>query len=107
MMTDFVLLSTTAGTAEEAEKIASALVEQRLAACVQIIPKIRSIYRWQDKIEHSDEWLCLIKTRRALLGQVEAEIIEQHSYDCPEIVAIPIESGSKAYLWWLDSELQV
>ena len=105
-MTDFVILSTTTGSSEEAEQIAAALVEQRLAACVQILPQVRSIYRWQDKIENSEEHLCLVKTRRSLVPQVEAEITKRHSYDCPEIVAMPIESASKSYLWWLD-ELQL
>ncbi len=104
-MTDFVLLSTTAGTAAEAEQIATSLVEQRLAACVQIIPQVRSVYRWEDKIEHSDEWLCLVKTRRALTQQVEAAISRLHSYECPEIIVVPIEAGSESYLRWLDGEL--
>ncbi len=104
-MTDFVLLSTTAGASEEAERIATSLVEQRLAACVQIIPQVRSVYRWEDKIEQSDEWLCLVKTRRSLIQQVEAEISRLHSYDCPEVVVVPIDAASESYLHWLDSEL--
>lgn len=105
-MPNFVLITTTAGSADEAEQIASSLLEQRMAACVQIIPQIRSIYRWQDKIEKSEEWLCLIKTSRTLVGQVEAEVARLHSYDCPELVVVAIESGSKSYLSWLDAELQ-
>ena len=105
-MTDFVLVSTTTASAAEAEQIATALVEQRLAACVQIIPQVQSVYRWEGKIEQSDERLCLAKTRRSLLSQVEAEIIRQHSYECPEIIAVPIEAGSLGYLQWLESQLQ-
>lgn len=105
MATDFLQLSTTTGSAEEAERIAKTLVEQRLAACVQIVPQVRSIYRWQDEIEQADEWLCLAKTHRALIPQVEAEICRLHSYDCPELIAVPIEAGSAEYLAWLDEQL--
>lgn len=104
-MTDFVLLSTTTDSSEEAEKIATSLIEQRLAACVQIVPQVRSVYRWQEKIERSDEWLCLVKTRRTLAERVETVIAEQHSYDCPEVIVVPIESGSAAYLQWLDAQI--
>ena len=89
-MTEFVLVSTTTASADEAEQIAQALLNQRLAACVQIIPQVRSIYRWAGEIEQAGEWLCLIKTRRSLLSHLEAAVIRQHSYDCPEIVAVPI-----------------
>jgi len=106
-MTDFVQLSTTTSTSEEAEAIALALLEQRLAACVQIIPQVRSLYRWQGKVEQADEWLCLAKTRRSLLLQVEAEICRQHSYECPEIVVVPIIAGSAAYLKWLGGQVDL
>ena len=106
-MTEYVQLSTTTSTAGEAEAIASALVELRLAACVQILPRVRSVYRWQGKVERADEWLCLVKTHRRLLPQVEAEIGRRHSYECPEIVAVSIEAGSDAYLNWLDEQLDL
>ncbi len=106
-MTEYVQLSTTTSTAGEAEAIASALVELRLAACVQILPRVRSVYRWQGKVERADEWLCLVKTHRRLLPQVEAEIGRRHSYECPEIVAVSIEAGSDAYLDWLDEQLDL
>lgn len=105
-MTDFVMLSTTAENVVEASKIANHLVEQRLAACVQIVPHVRSVYRWKDRIEQSEEWLCLVKTRRSLVAAVEAAVLELHSYDCPEVIVVPIESGSDAYLQWLDAELK-
>ncbi|MGI9429971.1 MAG: divalent-cation tolerance protein CutA [Bythopirellula sp.] len=104
-MTDFVLVSTTTASAAEAERIATALVEQRLAACVQIVPQVRSVYRWEGKIEQADERLCLAKTRRSLLPQVEAELLRQHSYECPEIIAVPIEASSLGYLQWLEAQL--
>ena len=105
-MTDYMQLSTTTATAEEAQQIATALVEMRLAACVQIIPQVRSVYRWQGKVEQADEWMCLVKTRRSLLPQVEAEIGRWHSYECPELIAVSIEAGSVAYLNWLGEQLE-
>jgi periplasmic divalent cation tolerance protein len=104
-MTDFVLVSTTTASATAAEQIATTLVEQRWAACVQIIPQVRSVYRWEGKIERADEHLCLVKTRRSLLPQVEAEVLRQHAYECPEIIALPIEASSAGYLQWLESQL--
>lgn len=105
-MTDYLQVSTTAATADEAERIAAVLVEQRLAACVQIIPQLRSVYRWQGKVEQANEWLCLIKTRRSLFDEVEAEIRRLHSYDCPEIIAVTIERGNEDYLRWLGEQLK-
>ena len=98
---DFLQITTTAGNREEADRIATTLVDRRLAACVQIVGPIRSVYRWQGHIEHSEEWLCQIKTTRERYAAVEAAIRELHSYDCPEIIATPIVAGSEAYLQWL------
>lgn len=104
-MVQFVQLSTTTASVEEAQQIATALVEQRLAACVQILGQARSIYRWREQVEQAGEWLCLVKTRRSLLPQVEAEICRRHSYECPEMIAVAIETGSDSYLQWLDEQL--
>jgi len=104
-MTEIIQISTTTETREQAESIAQALVERRLAACVQITGPIRSVYRWQEKIEHADEWLCTIKTRESLFAEVEAVICQLHSYQCPEILAVPIVAGSAAYLDWLNNQL--
>lgn len=104
-MTDYVQVTTTTANAAEAEGIATALVALRLAACVQIIPQLQSVYRWRDKVERAEECLCLLKTRRSLLPQVEVEIHRRHSYECPEFIAVPIEAGSLAYLAWLDEQL--
>lgn len=98
-MTGAVLIFCTAGTREEAETIARALVTERLAACVQI-SDIHSWYRWEGEIQHAPELRLHIKTRMALAPQVEARITTLHSYDLPEIVTLPI-SGSAAYLAWL------
>ena len=100
-MSEFIQVQSAAGSREEAERIASALVERRVAACVQILGPVRSIYRWQGKVEQADEWLCLIKTTGPRFPDVESAIRELHSYECPEIIATPIEAGSGAYLEWL------
>jgi periplasmic divalent cation tolerance protein len=72
-----------------------------LAACAQAVGPIHSVYRWQDEIEHADEWLLIIKTSRQRYAEVEQAILELHSYECPEIIATPIEAGSEPYLQWL------
>jgi len=101
----YIQVTTAAGNREEADRIATTFVDRRLAACVQIVGPIRSVYRWQGKIEHSEEWLCQIKTTRERFEAVEAAILELHSYDCPEIIATPIITGSEAYLQWLGENI--
>jgi periplasmic divalent cation tolerance protein len=105
-MTNKRLVLSTAGSEEEARKIANALVEQKLAACVNIIPQIESIYRWQGKVESSREWLLLIKTSAEKFGAVRDAIRELHSYDLPECIALAIDDGSSAYLGWIKDSLQ-
>jgi periplasmic divalent cation tolerance protein len=105
-MVDYVQVTTTAGSEEEAERISAALIERRLAACVQVIGPISSRYRWQGKIEHEREWICLAKTEASRYDEVETAIRELHSYDEPEIVATPIVAGSKGYLEWLSASLR-
>ena len=100
-MTDKLLVLTTAGSDAEARKIAQTLVERKLAACVNIVPRIHSVYRWEGKVEDAEEYLLLIKTSKSREEQVGAAIRELHSYDLPECVAIAIESGSAEYLKWL------
>jgi periplasmic divalent cation tolerance protein len=103
-MKSYIQISTTTETKEEAQKIARCLVEQKLAACVQIISPITSIYRWKEKVENTKEWLCLIKTREDLFKKVETAIKKLHSYETPEIIAVSIVKGSKEYLAWLCHE---
>jgi periplasmic divalent cation tolerance protein len=100
-MTDKQLVVTTAPNLSEARSLAHALVERRLAACVNIIPKIESIYRWEGKVESAVEYLLLIKTTAALFESVRGAIQELHSYEVPECIALRIEDGSLAYLKWL------
>jgi periplasmic divalent cation tolerance protein len=100
-MTDKRIVLTTAGSEEEARKIAHALVDRRLAACVNIVPQIESVYRWQDKVESAREWLLLIKTTTEKFSAVRDAIHELHSYDLPECIAIGIDNSSSDYLQWL------
>jgi periplasmic divalent cation tolerance protein len=100
-MTDKVVVLVTAASLKEARKIARGLVEARLAACVNVVPPVESIYRWQGKIENSRERLLVIKTAREIFAEVEAEIRKLHSYTNPEIICLPIVDGSREYLDWL------
>ena len=103
-MTDKVVVFSTCGSAEEAGKVASALVEARVAACVNIVPGIRSVYRWKGAVEEAEEWLLVIKTRRELVSRLMVELRKVHSYEVPEAVALPIVEGLPEYLDWLDAE---
>jgi periplasmic divalent cation tolerance protein len=105
-MTDFVQAITTTETKADAQAIANALVEKRLAGCVQIVGPITSTYWWEGKIETAEEWLCVVKSRRDLYEDLEKAIREVHPYDVPEILAVPVTAGSKPYLEWLDGELR-
>jgi len=100
-MTDKRIVLSTAGSAEEARKIANHLVEHQLAACVNIIPRLESVYRWQGKVETGTEWLLLIKTSADKFAEVRDAIRVLHSYEMPECIAIAIEDGSSDYLEWI------
>lgn len=104
-MSEFIQVTTTASTKEEAGRIAKALLEQRLAACVQIAGPVESHYWWKGRLEQSAEWLCIVKTLRVKYAAVEAAIRAAHSYEVPEIVAVPIDTGSAPYLAWLRGEV--
>jgi periplasmic divalent cation tolerance protein len=101
----FIEVFTATAKKEDAEKIATSLLDQKLAGCVQIVGPISSAYWWEDKIESNQEWLCIIKTKRILFGKLRAAIRAVHSYKVPEITAVPIVAGSKDYLRWLQSVL--
>ncbi|HET9409509.1 MAG TPA: divalent-cation tolerance protein CutA [Candidatus Sulfotelmatobacter sp.] len=101
-MTNKRIVLTTAGSEDEARKIAHALVENRVAACVNIVPRIQSIYRWHDKVESEQEWLLLIKTTADNFAAVRDHLRKLHSYEVPECIAISIEQGSAEYLSWFD-----
>jgi periplasmic divalent cation tolerance protein len=101
-MTDKRIVLSTAGSEQEAHKIAHILVKRRLAACVNILPHVQSIYRWKGEIESAQEWLLLIKTRADKFPAVRDAIGELHSYEVPECIVLEIEDGSLPYLQWLE-----
>jgi periplasmic divalent cation tolerance protein len=105
-VTDHVQVLTTVGSEEDAEKISAALVERRLAACVQTVGPIASRYRWRGDVETAREWQCLAKTEASRYAEVEAAIRELHPYDEPEILATPIAAGSAGYLAWVSESLR-
>lgn len=96
---------TTVASRKDAQRIADRLVNERLAACVQVLGPITSTYLWKGKTETAREWLCLVKTRKSLYRRVESAIRGLHSYEVPEILALPVVAGSRAYLKWLADEV--
>ena len=106
-MTDKRIVLTTAGSEGEAGKIAHHLVERGLAACVSIVPKVTSVYRWKDKVEESGEWLLIIKTTAGAFGQVRQAIVDLHSYELPECICLTIEDGSPDYLQWIAESVSI
>ena len=104
-MTDKIVVLTTCSSQAEASKIARQLLDLRLAACVQLLPAMTSLYHWQGAIEESSETLVLIKSSRPLFDRLRAEISRLHSYSTPEIIALPVIDGAPDYLNWLAREL--
>jgi periplasmic divalent cation tolerance protein len=104
-VTDKVIVYTTCGKAEDAERIAQRLIEARLAACVNVVAGVRSFYRWKGKIENDTELLLVIKTARGLVEPLRLELEKIHPYDLPELIVAPIIDGSPNYLAWLDQEV--
>jgi periplasmic divalent cation tolerance protein len=104
-MSHAIQVVTATATQQDAQKIATALVTQRLAACAQVLGPIRSTYRWKGQIESADEWLCLAKTLHTHYEAVQSAIRDLHSYEVPEIVATPLVAASEAYLAWIRAEV--
>jgi periplasmic divalent cation tolerance protein len=109
-MTEKIVILSTCGSETEAHRLARLLVDGRLAACVSVVGGgvlggVRSFYRWQGKVESSAEWLLLVKSSRDRFTEVRAAIEEAHSYEVPEIIALPIVEGAPAYLSWMDENL--
>jgi periplasmic divalent cation tolerance protein len=104
-MTDKRIVLSTVGSEDEARKIAHHLVERRLAACVNIVPHVESVYRWQGKVESGREWLLVIKTSAERFAAVREAIGVLHSYELPECIALAVEDGSAEYLQWLAESL--
>jgi periplasmic divalent cation tolerance protein len=105
-MTDKIVVLSTCATEKEAEKLARSLVDQRLAACVNVVPRARSFYRWKGAIEAADECLLVIKSSRELFGPLCAALETEHPYDVPEVLALPVVEGETNYLNWLQTNLR-
>ena len=98
---DAIVVLVTTSSEEEATVLGKMLVEHRLVACVNVLPKVKSIFQWDGKISEEEECLMILKTRKPLFRALEKTIIAQHSYDVPEIIALPIVEGSPSYLSWV------
>ena len=105
-MTDFQIVLSTCADREQAERIARSLVDQQLAACVNILPGVQSVYRWQGNVESAGEVLMVIKTSSSLAPEVQSTIASLHSYEVPELLVLPVSGGSEAYLAWLKASLR-
>jgi len=105
-MTDKVIVFSTCASPEEGKRIAKVLVEERLAACVNVISDIVSIYQWQGKVHEGNEAMLVVKSRRDLLSRLQERLASIHSYEVPEAIAIPVVDGLPAYLDWLERELE-
>jgi len=103
-MPEFIVVFVTCGSEKEALKIAHSLVEERLAACVNLVSPVRSIYRWEGKIWDEKEWILIIKTQKERFEELEKKVKSLHSYSVPEIIGLPIVEGSSSYLRWLLEE---
>lgn len=101
----YCVVFVTAGSQPEARRIARALLEQRLVACVNIVPGVESHYWWEGKMDHAREWLLVMKTRRSRFRAVERAVKQLHSYQVPEIIALPLSAGQADYLRWIDASL--
>ena len=104
-MTDKIVVFSTCATEEEAGRIARNLVEMRLAACVNVLPGIRSFYRWKGAVEEADEYMLVIKSSRGLFDRLRVELEKAHTYEVPEAVAVGILAGAPNYLAWVDQSV--
>jgi periplasmic divalent cation tolerance protein len=105
-VTGRIVVLSTVGGAEDAERIGRALVERGLAACVNVLPAVTSIYRWKGKVEREEERLLLIKTRADRFAALERALVSLHPYEVPEVIALPIADGHRPYLDWLDESVE-
>ncbi|CAM5455247.1 divalent cation tolerance protein [Streptomyces spiroverticillatus] len=101
--TPYTVLTTTADSEDKAGELADRVIGERLAACAQVYP-VRSVYRWEGKVERAQEWRIDFKTRGDLIPELTARIAELHDYDTPEIIAVPVLAGSPAYLDWIGEQ---
>ena len=104
-MNEFLVVFVTVASPDEGDRLAHALVEERLAACVNRVGSVQSVYRWQGQVAQSGEELLIIKTKRELFDRLKKRVQDLHSYSVPEIIALPIVEGSESYLQWLGEQL--
>lgn len=104
-MTKFIQVSTATAEQADAEKIATALIEQSLVACVHVSGPVRSCYRWKGRVESTNEWLCVAKTTFSQYERIEQEIRRLHPYELPQILAVPVLAGSAEYLRWIEKQV--
>ena len=105
-MSEFIQVTTTTESKDDANRIATTLVDRRLAACAHVSGPIESVYWWKDNVERAEEWVCSVKTRHELYALVEDSIQQLHPYEVPQIVAVPVVAGSAAYLQWLEKQVK-
>ena len=104
-MSEPLVVLITAGSQEEAEHLAHRLVAEMLAACVNVVPGVTSVYRWEEEIQRDQEWLLIVKTERQILDSLIQRVQVLHSYEVPEIIALPLVGGSEAYLRWISDQV--
>lgn len=104
-MSDHCLVFSTVASAEDGERIARALVERRVAACVNVVPGLTSFYRWEGRVQQDEERLLVIKTRADRFEELRSVLVDLHPYEVPEVIALPITAGHPAYLSWLDASV--
>jgi len=105
-MTEYVVVFITAGSMAKAEMLAHVLVEERLVACVNLLPGCRSVFRWEGEVQSEHEVFMIAKSKREIAEALIQRVLELHSYDEPEVIALPIEVGSAGYLQWIDAEVR-
>lgn len=102
----YIVLFITTATAEEAQRISRVLLEQKKVACVNIVPRVNSLFWWQGKLDSAEESLLIVKTKASLLSEIVPVVKEIHSYDIPELIALPIIGGNQDYLEWIQKEVK-
>ncbi len=102
---DYIVVLITTSSLDEAKSIGSSLIDNKLAACTNIVPSVESIFKWQGKVCNEKESMLIVKTRRNIFNDLQAKIMELHSYEVPEIIALPIIDGNSDYLKWIDSSI--
>ncbi|MDR2017549.1 MAG: divalent-cation tolerance protein CutA [Syntrophobacterales bacterium] len=103
-MEEVIQITTTADNKETVERIGMSLVEKKLAACIQILGPIKSVYRWKGNVENAEEWLCLIKSKTSLYKEIETDILRLHPYELPEITVTDVIGGLAGYIRWVEDE---